>query len=65
MGFLLGLIAGLVLGAVVGRHIARQKRLRQVGAALHEGRVSVRDDKGGPLEAEDFALILDDEFRDV
>jgi hypothetical protein len=65
MGFTLGLIIGVAAGFWLGGGQARQKRLRQVGAALKEGRVSISSSEGAPMTAEDFCVILDDEFRDA
>ena len=65
MGFILGLIIGGAVGVWAGREITRQKRLRQIEAALHEGRVSIQDKEGASVKADEFNVILDDEFRDA
>lgn len=65
MGFVIGLIAGGVAGAWIGRELGRQKRVRQIGAALKEGRVSITDNHGTPLSADDFDHLLSDEYRDA
>lgn len=65
MSFIVGLVAGMALGVLIGRSVARQKRLRQIGAALREGRVAITDNSGDAVAAEDFSHMLDDEFRDA
>lgn len=65
IGIGIGLILGVLLGMWIGGALARHRRLRQLQAALKEGRVQVADNLGKALRADDFALILDDEFRDA
>jgi len=65
MLFATGLVLGIVAGVMVGAGTARKKRLRQIGAALKEGRVSIIGSGERPLNAEEFSVILDDEFRDA
>lgn len=65
MGFIIGLIAGGLAGAWIGRELGRQKRVRQIEAALREGRVAITDKDGTPVPADDFDHLLSDEFRDA
>lgn len=65
MGFLLGVLIGGALGVVLGGRLARERRGRQVAAAIREGRIAIQDGHGAPVRAEDFSVILDDEFRDA
>ncbi|MBX3177261.1 MAG: hypothetical protein KF886_07875 [Candidatus Hydrogenedentes bacterium] len=65
MGFLLGVLIGGALGVMAGGLLARERRGRQVAAAIREGRISIHDASGATVRAEDFGVILDDEFRDA